>query len=88
MYANRASISGEISAQTGKIGGFTIEGNSLSSSAVNLSPQSLTLTGASLRIDDTDQNNGISIETIGSTPVIEVLGKAKLQNKEGTCGFE
>lgn len=88
VNANRVSISGEISAQTGKIGGFTIEGNSLSSSAVNLSPQSLTLTGASLRIDDADQNNGISIETIGSTPVIEVLGKAKLQNKEGNCGFE
>lgn len=88
VVANRVNISGEISAQTGKIGGFTIEGNSLSSSAVNLSPQSLTLTGASLRIDDINQNNGISIETIGSTPIIEVLGKAKLQNKEGNCGFE
>lgn len=90
LTANNATISGNLQAEAGKIGGFEIYENGLYSDFIELSKDSLILAGGSFTLKSSSTSNtgeSISLDTSRVNPAIVFSGNGGIIDQTGSVGL-
>jgi hypothetical protein len=90
LTANNATISGNLQAEAGKIGGFEIYENGLYSDFIELSKDSLILAGGNFTLKSSSAYNtgeSISLDTSRLNPAIVFSGNGGIIDQTGSVGL-